>query len=235
MKLAQMDQLAVTGTSGLHRAAVPVKLFGCLILLGGLLAAQAPAQLLLLLLLLCSLLFLSGLPGSLLLRLACYPAVFSLPFALMRLSQSWLQALIIPGKAVSAALVLLLVLASTPYPQLLAALSRVLPPPLSDGILLIYRLFFVMLGSLEQLQISLRLRGAFTWRNLPWSILATLRSLGLLFVQTIAAGERMQQALELRGYQGRLLVDERRQAVTVQEGGLLCLLALLVLGVISVG
>lgn len=235
MKLAQMDQLAVAGTSSLHRAAVPVKLLGCLIMLVGLLAVQAPVQLLLLILLVCSLLLFSGLPGTLLLRLACYPAVFSLPFALLKLGQSWQQAAIIPGKAVSAALVLLLVLASTPYPQLLATFSRVLPASLCDGILLIYRLFFVMIGSLEQLQVSLRLRGAFTWRNLPWSIAATLRALGLLFVQTIAAGERMQQALELRGYQGKLLVDDRRQALTPQEGGILCLLVLVVLGVISVG
>lgn len=235
MKLAQMDQLAVTGTSSLHRAAAPAKLFGCLIMLGGLLAVQAPVQLLALVVLLCSLLLLSGLPGRFLLTLACYPAVFSLPFALLRLSQSWLQAVIIPGKAVAAALVLLLVVASTPYPQLLATLSRVLPSPLGDGILLIYRLFFVMVGSLEQLQISLRLRGAFTWRNLPWSIVAALRALGLLFVQTIAAGERLQQALELRGYQGTLLAEDERQAVTMPEAGFLCLLALVVLGVVTVG
>lgn len=236
MKLAQMDQLAVSGTSSLHRATTVTKLWGCAIIFAGLLTVRAPLQLFILLLLLLSLLLLSGLPGHLLLPLACYPAVFSLPFALMRLGQSWLQAILIPSRAVSAALVLLLVLASTPYPRLLAALSRVIPSPLGDGILFIYRLFFVMIGSLEQLQISLRLRGAFTsWRNMPWSIVATLRALGLLFVQTIAAGERMQQVMELRGYQGRPLVDDEPQTVTVPEGGFLCLLALLILGVVTVG
>lgn len=236
MKLAQMDQLAVSGCGSLHRLAVATKLLGSLMILGGIILAWSPLQLAALLVLLTILLLLSGLPSRVLLPLACYPAVFSLPFAFSRLAQSWSQAILIPGKAVAAALVLLLVVASTPYPKLISVVSRVLPPLISDVILLTYRLFFVMLGSVEQLLTSMRLRGAFTWRNLPWSIGASLRALGLIFLQTIAAGERLYQALELRGYQGKLIQDDEAElGVNLQEGVVLCVLALAILGVMTVG
>lgn len=236
MKLAQMDQLAISGSGSLHRLPVATKLLGSLMILGGIILAWGPLQLGALLALLTILLLSSGLPGRVLLPLACYPAVFSLPFALVRVGQSWSQAVLIPGKAVAAALVLLLVIASTPYPRLLGAVSRVLPPLISDVILLTYRLFFIMLGSVEQLLTSMRLRGAFTWHNLPWSIGASFRALGLMFLETIAAGERMYQTLELRGYQGKLIQgDDEQLGVNLPEGAGLCLLALAILGVLTVG
>lgn len=235
MKLAQMDQLAVTGTGSLHRLSVTTKLCGSLLILVGLVLAWSPVQLVILLGLLVLLLWISGLPARLLLPLTGYPAFFSLPFALAQMGQAGWSAVLIPGKAVAAAMLLLLVLASTPYPRLLAATSRVLPPLISDAILLTYRLFFVMLGSLEQLLTSMRLRGAFSWRNLPWSMGVTLRALGLMFMQTIAAGERLYQALEMRGYQGKLLPDEQQQPINLTEGALLCLLALTIGGVLTVG
>jgi energy-coupling factor transporter transmembrane protein EcfT len=230
-----MDRLAVTGGSYLHRAAASSKLLGCAILLVGLLLADGFVQLLLLLLPLLALWPCSGLPIGVLLPLACYPAAFSLPFALLRMGELGIQAALFPLRSVTAALVLMLVLASTPYPQLISALSRILPGALANGVLLIYRLFFVMVGSLERLLSNLRLRGVLTWRNLPLSILATLRALGLVFVQTIAVGETMQQVLELRGYQDGLLTSDTSPSVNLLEGGLLCCLALFVLGVILIG
>lgn len=230
-----MDRLAVIGDSCLHRAAVGSKLLGCSILLVGLLLADRFAQLFLLLLPLLGLILWSGLPGGILLPVACYPAIFSLPFAMLRLREMGVQAAIIPLRSISAALVLMLLLASTPYPQLICALSRFLPAGLANGLLLIYRLFFLMVDSLERLFSNMRLRGAFTWRNLPVSILVTLRALGLVFVQTIAAGESMQQVLELRGYQGGLLVTDSPSRVNLTEGGLLSVLALFVLGVLLIG
>lgn len=235
MKLAQLDQWAVNRQGRLHSLSATTKLLGSLLLLAGLLAVARTGQLAALLGLLLSLLLVSGLPVRVLLLLACYPAVFSLPFALLSHGRSAQLALLMPLRALSAGVLLLLVLATTPYPQLLAVVSRWLPPLIGDALLLTYRLFFVMLGFLEQLLISMRLRGAFTWRNLGWSVAATWRALGLLLVQTVGSGERLYQALELRGYQGRLTPDPAACRVSLREGALLCLLTLTILGVFAVG
>lgn len=235
MKLAYIDQIAVNGDGLLHQLQAPTKALGSVILLTGVIAAREFWRLALLLSLLLGLLFASRLPRRLLL-FTIYPAVFSLPFALAQLQVSPLAAPLLVLRSSAAALTLLLVIASTPYPALLNTLTRYLPSILSDAIFLTYRVFFIMLESAEQLLIQMRLRGAFTWRSAGWSCVAACRAIGLLAVQTIATSERLYQNYRLRGYDGQMaLVGSSASEIPLTEWGWLLLLAGGMIGVVWLG
>ncbi len=235
MRLAVVDEIAITGHGWLHQRSTPAKVIMSLAILIGIMGSRAIWQLLTWLLLLLILAGISHLPVSQLLVISLYPSIFSLPFALGRLSVSLAAAVSIPLRAVASALVLLMLIATTPYPKMLNLLSRFCPPLLVDGLFMTYRTFFIIMSNVEQLFLNMRLRGALTWRNPGWSFVAAANGLALTFVQTIAMSERLYQTYSLRGYQGHLILSGYDDRVRANEAVLIGLLALAVVGVIWLG
>jgi len=234
MRLAQMDFLAVNQHSFLHAWPVAPKLIAGLILLIGIVAARSPLQVALLLGLLLVVLIGARLPLWLLTG-ALYPAFFSFPFALARLAFSPLQAMVVVGKAATAALLLIMLLATTPFPQLFAFIGRLLPRLVVDGLFFTYRLFFLSLLTLESLLSSLRHRGAFARGNRVWSGLATLQAVGYLVIDTIATSQRLEQNYRLRGYDTGIYTSTHDYVWRVNDGMLLALLLAVVGGVLWLG
>lgn len=235
MRLATVDEMAITGDGWLHHLSTPGKAFMSLIILIGILGSRSVWQLLIWLVLLLGIAHLGGLPISQLLIVSLYPSIFSLPFALGRLSVSPAAAISLPLRSVAAALVLLMLIASTPYPKMLSMLSRFCPPILVDGLFMTYRTFFIIMANVEQLFLTMRLRGAMTWRNLGWSLIAIANGLALTFVQTIAMSERMYQSYSLRGYTGRLILSGYEDRVKIKEAAMIGLLAAVAMGVVWLG
>ncbi len=235
MRLAAVDEMAITGNGWLHQRSSLGKLLMSLIILIGIMGSRAIWQLLGWLLLLVVVARIGNLPVSQLLTVSLYPSIFSLPFALGRLSVSPAAAATIPLRAVASALVLLMLIASTPYPQMLNLLSRFCPPLLVDALFMTYRTFFIIMSNVEQLFLNMRLRGALTWRNPGWSFMAVANGLALTFVQTIAMSERLYQTYSLRGYNGRLILNGYNDRVRANELLMIGLLALTTVGVIWLG
>lgn len=121
------------------------------------------------------------------------------------------------GKGMVTALAGLLVAATTAYPDLLAPLTRILPPVIADSLVLTYRAIFILWAHVEALRVAIRARGGFFARpgasDLPWRARGTTLSRRLSVSTTGAAlavlrsadlSSRLYDVMRLRGYAGRL-------------------------------
>ncbi|MCL2503735.1 MAG: ATP-binding cassette domain-containing protein [Coriobacteriia bacterium] len=134
----------------------------------------------------------SKLPMGTLLSLALYPAVFSAFFALVA-AQGPLDSAIIVARAVTSALAALLIVLTTPYPRLFAPFSRVLPPLVSDSLLMTYRSLFFLLDRFEHMRTAVRLRGGlFARRPLTGELPTGEPSTGGLHARRLSAREPWQ-------------------------------------------
>ena len=97
------------------------------------------------------------LPMRLLLGLAAYPALFAALFALAAAADPLTGALVI-SKAVAAALAAVLLMLTTPYPQVFAPLQRVLPRVVGDALLMTYRSLFLLLDKFADVLVAVRIR-----------------------------------------------------------------------------
>ena len=217
LRIDTVDRLACSGTSWLHRSSPGAKwlLIGSavgsaivsiqawpLIAGYGLLALAAAS---------------GGLPLGALLLTSLLPVPM---FGLVAVSQ-WDGSLSTPvtiiAKGTLTALAGLLVAVTTPYPDLLAPATRVLPPVLADSLVLTYRALFILWSRVEMLWLAVRVRGAFFRRPraglLPWEARGTsLRrridvgtvGLSLAVLRGADLSTRLYDVMRLRGYRGRL-------------------------------
>jgi energy-coupling factor transporter transmembrane protein EcfT len=220
MRVASLDRWACLGTSWLHRASPVAKwlLLGSAILV--VIVSHAPAPLFAAYGLLALAAATSGVPLGPLLLASLMPVPLVGLFALSRWAGT-LPALAVPvtivAKGMVTALAALLVAATTPYPDLLAPLTRVLPPVMADSLVVTYRAIFLLLAQVEALWLTIRVRGGFTSRPpagaLPWPAHGTALSrrleiaaigAGLSLLRAADLSGRLYDVMRLRGYQGRL-------------------------------
>ena len=99
----------------------------------------------------------AGLRSRLAFGLAAYPALFALIFAFASAPDA-LTGAVIMLKAVSAALAAVIVVLTTPYPQVFAPVQRIVPGVVGDALLMTYRATFLLLDKFSNLLRSMRLR-----------------------------------------------------------------------------
>lgn len=203
MKLSTLDYWSTSDAGFLNRLHPGIKLCGVaaiitLVILTWnpwVLAACAGA-----LILLCTI---AKLPTGFLIKLALYPLLFTGLLVLTTLP-GWSAAAALLLKGFTAALAVLLLALSTPYPQLFSLIGRFLPRLLSDALLLTYRTLFLLADELSALTTALRLRAALTWRH-PMTLFriwsSTLANL-MLFALELAQDD--YDILRMRGYDGTL-------------------------------
>ena len=156
-----------------------------------------------------------------------YTVLFVVVFAVSRWDGTWLTPLTIVAKAPTMALVVLLLVASTPYPCIFAPLSRFLPALVAESLLMAYRAVFVLLELTRRLLLSLRLRGGLGGGS-PWQRVKNLSiGLGLVFVHSMDYVQRLYTVMRLRGYAGQLAGAPRAGTVSRHSGGSRSLTALL--------
>ncbi|TLM97245.1 MAG: hypothetical protein FDZ75_05015 [Actinobacteria bacterium] len=161
--------------------------------------------------------------------LAGYPAFFALVFALASAPDSLIGAAIVL-KAVTAALAAVLVVLSTPYPQVFAQVQRVTPGIVGDALLMTYRATFVLLGKFSNLVRAVRLRAGISRHEPVRAARAGAAAMGGLLLYAIDLSQRDYDVMRLRGYSGRLKVrpmrSRDRSADALLIAGAACALAI---------
>jgi cobalt/nickel transport system permease protein len=201
--LAQIDHIASAGRSPWHRASALGKL---LVAAGAvLLAVFAPGLPLALALYAigCLVALTSRLPLRLLAAAAGYPLLFAALFVALRWDGSWENALRLALRPLTASVFVVWLVGTTPYPDLFAPLSRVLPRATGDGLFLTYRALFELLARAERMFRALHLRAAEKLparRRLPMAG----EGLGTLVLHGFERSQRMYAVMLLRGHSGRI-------------------------------
>jgi cobalt/nickel transport system permease protein len=201
--LAQVDLVASAGRTPWHRASALAKL----VLAGGivLLAVFAPSlPLLVALYALAWALALTGrLPARLVLIAASYPIAFTLLFIVARWDGTLQAPLKLALRPLTASLTAVWLVGTTPYPDLFAPLSRVLPRSVGDGLFLTYRALFDLLGRIERLWRSMRLRGGSSGSPRRRMTLAG-EGLANLVLYGFERSQRLYATMLIRGHSGRI-------------------------------
>ncbi|RLI41842.1 hypothetical protein DRO59_05815 [Candidatus Bathyarchaeota archaeon] len=142
----------------------------------------------------------SKLPLVRILRWALYPAFFATFFALSQIQYSLILPVITVLKAVDAALIMLLFINTTPYPQVFSILSRV-SKTLGNIAFLTYRFFFIFIEQADKRFTTLKVRG-----GLAGGLKRTIRNIshfiGSLFITFIDISQDTYYAMRVRGYNG---------------------------------
>lgn len=200
---AQIDYLACTGRSPWHRASALAKLLlaVCYVTL----AVMTPswgviAALFVTVLVLCAT---AGVPGRLTLAAATTPIVFSLIFVLGRAHTRWDEPLILFARPMVSSLTAVWLVSSTPYPDLFAPLSRILPRAVGDSLFLTYRAVFALLTRVERMWVALRLRGAMS-RPVQQRVFVMGEAVGTVVLSGFDRSLRLYQVMQLRGHSGRV-------------------------------
>jgi cobalt/nickel transport system permease protein len=201
--LAQIDYLASAGRTPWHRASALGKLLLALAIL--IVAVFAPGLRLLLAVhtLTWSLALTSRLPGRLIATAAGYPLLFSALFVATQWDGTWQTPARLLLRPLTASLAAVWLVGTTPYPDLFAPLSRVLPRSAGDGLFLTYRALFALLARSERLWRALRLRGGLSGPTRRRLALAG-GGLGTLVVHGFDRSQRLYSTMLLRGHSGRI-------------------------------
>ncbi len=203
MDIAALDRWAVQGKSRIHSASPLGKLAATLLFIACVAVARDVLTLVTLYVALAALVVVARLPLRRTLLIAAYPAIFALLFAFSQWNGQWAAPVVIVLKAMDAGLAMVLLISSTPYPQLFAVIGRALPRVVGDALLMTYRTFFMLLESMDHLITALRLRGGLL-RGRPMRTIRNLSvALGVLLVRAFDLGQRLYETLTLRGYAGR--------------------------------
>src|SRR3989337_4143025 len=108
---------------------------------------------------LASLVILTRLPFLKIISIAAYPAIFAVLFAISSWSEDWIIPATIILKALCASLAMVILIVTTPYPDVFSSIEPVLPRIIREGLFLTYRSLFVLLELTDNLVHGLRVRG----------------------------------------------------------------------------
>ena len=201
--IERLDSLANAGTTPWHRASAIAKLglatglVLCVVLSRSLPLVVALHVLAWALVLSCRM------PWRIVLAAATYPLFVSGLFLVATWGGPARAQLLLVLRPVTASLTVLWLIGTTPYPDLFAPVSRVLPRYLADGLFLTYRALFELLGRAERLWRALRMRGGST--GPPAQRLAVAgEGLATLVLFGFERSQRVYAAMLLRGHSGRV-------------------------------
>jgi cobalt/nickel transport system permease protein len=200
---AQIDFLASAGRSPWHRASALTKLL--LTALYVALAVVTPSWGVLAVLLVTALVLCASaqVPVRLMLAAVTTPFLFSLIFVSAHFRTDWDDPLILFARPIVASLTAVWLVSTTPYPDLFAPLSRVLPRGLGDSLFLTYRAVFALLARVARMWTALRLRGAMARPvNQRFPLLG--EAVGTVVLSGFDRSQRLYQVMQMRGHSGRV-------------------------------
>jgi cobalt/nickel transport system permease protein len=204
MHIASVDHMATSGESFLHRARPVTKVSISFLFLFALIFSNHIYKVVLLLFVPVIFILLSRVNFKEIIHLALYPVIFSLLFALIQLQQSWIAAAMVMIKALGAALNMLVLITTTPYTDIFAVFSYVLPSIIVDVFIFTYRSFFILLDNIENMVKSIRLRGGFHPMKLLFNLKNMAGALGVMIIHAFEMSERLYRIYALRGYNGKI-------------------------------
>jgi cobalt/nickel transport system permease protein len=202
--IALVDQWATGGRSLWHRASAVAKMAFVLGVLFAVITSRDPVALSALAGLVLVCLASARIPLGPALLLGLYPVLFSSLFVLSRWDGTWHTPLLLVLKALTSSLTAVLLVATTPYPDLFAPIARVTPRLVGDGLFLTYRAFFGLLHRADRMWDALRLRGGLTGRGLPRDLRHAGEGLGQLVLHSYDRSQRLYAVMQIRGHSGRV-------------------------------
>lgn len=204
MDVATVDLWATAGRSYLHRASPVAKVLAAALGLAGVIVVQNVLVVLTLYVVALAAARRSGLPLRAYAAASLYPGVFALLFAVAQYNGDLVVPATTIAKAVTAAAIVVLLIATTPYPRLFAVFRLVLPPLIVDVLYMTYRSVFIVLGILGQVLTAVRLRGGLLGRNAGLRLRNLAAALGVGAIHSLDVGERTYAVMRVRGYSGRI-------------------------------
>lgn len=225
MDITAIDRSATSGRSALHEASPAAKLIAFALVLSAVIVSWNVLVLAAVALVLVAAAAASRLDLRLALGLAAYPGLFAAVFAFAS-APNWGVAWVIVLKAVTAALAAVVLVLTTPYPQVFAPVQRILPGIAGDALLVTYRTFFLLAERFSHLLRSVRLRSGGDGRH-QWLRTARVVSsaLGNLVLYAFDLAERDYDVMYLRGYSGRLRVASHHGSRPALDAAVIALAA----------
>jgi len=208
MDIARIDHSATQGDSALHRAVPGAKLVAFALVLSAAIVSTNVLIVTAVALVLVSLAVALRLPMRPVLALAAYPGIFAALFAFAA-STGVLAGSLIVAKAMTAALAAVLLMFTTPYPQVFAPIQRMVPAVIGDVILMTYRSLFLLLEKFASTLTAARLRAGISGSHPVRSAGTITRSLGAVLLYSMDLSQRTHDIMHLRGYDGRLVVTKQ--------------------------
>jgi energy-coupling factor transporter transmembrane protein EcfT len=201
--LSRLDWMASAGRTPWHRASALAKLLLAGLIVG--LAVFAPNLRLIaaLHLLAWTLTLTARLPWRLMAAAAGYPIAFSLLFVIARWDGTAETVGTLMMRPLAASMAVVWLIGTTPYPDLFAPLSRLLPRGAADGLFLTYRALFELVSRLERLVRALRLRGG-AGGPARRRLTVAGEGLGTLVLYGFERSQRLHAVMQLRGHGGRI-------------------------------
>jgi cobalt/nickel transport system permease protein len=140
---------------------------------------------------------------------ASYPAFFALLFVISEWDGTWQTPAVIFGRALTAAITLVTVLTTTPYPRVFGLLALVLPRIVGEALFLTYRSVFVLLDTASNLMTAIRVRSGLQLRHPLVNLRNLSLAMGRLLLYAFDRSEREYDIMVVRGYSGHVAAPER--------------------------
>ncbi|HEX9016763.1 MAG TPA: ATP-binding cassette domain-containing protein [Chloroflexota bacterium] len=217
MDISSVDYWANSGASRLHRASALGKGAAALAFVAAVVVTSSPFLLAALYFILLAGIFFSRLPAAKLVSIALYPTVFALFFAASQWNGDLSRTATLLLKALTAAQSMVLLITTTPYPDIFSAVGRVMPAIIADGLFMTYRSFFLLIREMGRVTVALRLRGGLRRGSYLSNAKNLARALGMLLVRAMDLSERLYSVLRIRGYRGRLKTGNRWRSVSWED------------------
>ena len=214
MDIGIIDYWANKGDTALHRASAPSKVAAVTLIVGSVVVTDSFFVLLTIYLLVAAAIVSARLPALKIAGIAAYPAIFALIFAASRWDGSILNLAVLVLRSLTAALTMLMLITTTPYPEVFATFYRFLPRAVGDGLFLTYRSLFLMLGFMGNIWIALRLRGGLTRGRFVQNVVNLSDAVGLLVLRALRLSQRFYDVMRVRGYAGRIVARRRRRELS---------------------
>jgi len=226
-----IDHYANNLNSPMHKASTLSRLMSAIVVLGITIFTNSALALVAEFLIILTFIAAAKLPISRLLSWALYPAFFASLFALSQIPYSLVLPIITIFKAINAALVMLFLISTTPYPELFSILS-IPSKTLGNIAFLTYRFFFLFIDQTGERFTVMKARGglAGSWKT---KITNLAHFIGMLFITSFETSESMYAAMKTRGYSGSISHHKKlRQKFGKQDlmpvAFVLCILAIMV-------
>jgi len=200
---AQIDHLASAGDSPWHRSSALTKLLLALTYVSIAVVTPSWGVLVTLLVTLLAMCVSARAPLKLLFAAAATPVLFAFIFVVAHVRTDWDDPLVLFARPMVASLTAVWLVITTPYPDLFAPLSRVLPRGVGDGLFLTYRAVFALYSRVERMGTTLRLRGAMA-RPMQQRFALLGEAVGTVVLSGFDRSHRLYQTMQLRGHSGRV-------------------------------
>lgn len=217
MDVAIIDYYANHGTSFLHRSKAISKIVFAALVIASVVIASDLYLLVGIYISLAALVIWIRLPLLKILTIAAYPAIFALIFAAASWNGDWIRAGVIVLKALSAALAMVILIVTTPYPDIFLSIRPVLPKIVTEGLVLTYRSIFILLELADNLVKALRVRGGLTRRRYINNIVSFSSGIGLLLVRGLDLSEKFYGVMNVRGYGGKISAVGREEKIGAND------------------